>query len=107
MEEQFNIEKEKIIKDYESKLSKEKEISFKLKKEIKKLIKKCSDLQIEKNRIENINELNNYNYINIPSNNKIDSYSFNNYENQIDENDTDRIDYRYYPKIPQIEATKE
>ena len=96
MEEQFNIEKEKIIKDYENKLSKEKEISFKLKKEIKKLIKKCSDLQIEKNRIENINELNNYNYINIPSNNKIDSYSFNNYENQIDEKDINEIKKKTY-----------
>jgi len=28
-------------------------------------------------------------------------------ERCLDEDDTDRIDYRYYPKIPQIEATKE
>ena len=28
-------------------------------------------------------------------------------EHFLDEEDTDRIDYRYYPKIPEIEATKE
>jgi hypothetical protein len=28
-------------------------------------------------------------------------------EHCLDEDDTDRIDYRYYPKIPQIESTKE
>ena len=27
-------------------------------------------------------------------------------ENFVDENDTDRIDYRYYPKIPEIESNK-
>ena len=53
MEEQFNIEKERIIKEYETKLVKEKEITSKLKKENKKLVKICSDLKIENNRLEN------------------------------------------------------
>ena len=99
MEEQFNLEKEKIRKDYELKLAREKEVSSKLKKENKKLVKMCSDLKIENNRLENINALNNFNYINnIPSSNEMDNSPILDYQ-KIDDNDLNEIKQKTYSLI--------
>ena len=99
MEEQFNLEKEKIRKDYELKLAREKEVSSKLKKENKKLVKMCSDLKIENNRLENINALNNFNYINnIPSSNEMDNSPILDYQ-KIDDNDLNEIKQKTYNLI--------
>ena len=99
MEEQFNLEKEKIRKDYELKLAREKEVSSKLKKENKKLVKMCSDLKIENNRLENINALNNFNYINnIPSSNEMDNSPILDYQ-KIDDEDLNEIKQKTYNLI--------
>ncbi len=100
MEEQFNLEKEKIRKDYELKLAREKEVSSKLKKENKKLVKMCSDLKIENNRLENINALNNFNYINnIPSSNsEMDNSPMLDYQ-KIDDDDLNEIKQKTYNLI--------
>ena len=100
MEEQFNLEKEKIRKDYELKLAREKEVSSKLKKENKKLVKMCSDLKIENNRLENINALNNFNYINnIPSSNsEMDNSPMLDYQ-KIDDDDLNEIKQKTYSLI--------